>query len=42
MDNAALGVVAGGLGASFDDETDLRSLTHGRRENQRRPEELRD
>lgn len=40
--SAALGVVAGGLGASFDDETDLRSLTHGRRENQRRPEELRD
>lgn len=40
--SAALGVVAGGLGASFDDETDLRSLTHGRRENLRRPEELRD
>lgn len=40
--SAALGVVAGGLGASFDDEADLRSLTHGRRENLRRPEELRD
>lgn len=36
--SAALGVVAGGLGASFDDETDLRQLTHGRREGLRRPD----
>lgn len=36
--SAALGVVAGGLGATFDDETDLRSLTHGRREALRRKE----
>lgn len=35
--SATLGVVAGGLGATFDDSTDLRQLTHGSRENQRRP-----
>lgn len=35
--SAALGVVAGGLGASFDDSTDLRQLTHGSRESLRRP-----
>lgn len=35
--SAALGVVAGGLGASFDDETELRSLTHGKREKLRVP-----
>ncbi|EWS82295.1 hypothetical protein BF93_11795 [Brachybacterium phenoliresistens] len=33
--SAALGVVAGGLGASFDSETDLRQLTHASRERQR-------
>ncbi|MBB5832992.1 hypothetical protein [Brachybacterium aquaticum] len=37
--SAAMGVVAGGLGTSFDESTDLRQLTHGRREMQRRPEE---
>lgn len=36
--SAALGVVAGGLGTSFDEKTDLRQLTHGRREMQRRPD----
>lgn len=36
--SAALGVVAGGLGTSFDQTTDLRQLTQGRREVQRRPE----
>lgn len=40
--SAALGVVAGGLGATFDDDTDLRTLTHGRRELQRRREALQD
>lgn len=35
---AAMGVVAGGLGTSFDESTDLRQLTHGRREMQRRPD----
>lgn len=30
--SAALGVLAGALGASFDSSTDLRGLTHGRRE----------
>jgi len=34
--SAAMGVVAGGLGSSFDSGTDLRSLTHGQRERQRR------
>ncbi|OUZ12742.1 hypothetical protein BHE97_00580 [Aeromicrobium sp. PE09-221] len=34
--SAAMGVVAGGLGSSFDSETDLRRLTHGQRERQRR------
>lgn len=34
--SAAMGVVAGGLGSGFDDEADLRSLTHARREGQRR------
>lgn len=33
--SAALGVVAGGLGSSFDSRTDLRKLTHGQRERQR-------
>lgn len=33
--SAAMGVVAGALGSSFDKETDLRSLTHGQRERQR-------
>lgn len=33
--SAAMGVVAGGLGSSFDAETDLRRLTHGQRERQR-------
>ncbi|OLT24169.1 hypothetical protein BJF82_07590 [Kytococcus sp. CUA-901] len=32
---AAMGVVAGALGTSFDDETAVRSLTHGQRERQR-------
>lgn len=36
--SAAMGVVAGGLGTSFDESTDLRQLTHGRREMQRRPQ----
>lgn len=36
--SAAMGVVAGGLGSSFDDETDLRRLTHGQRERQRLPD----
>ena len=30
--SAAMGVVAGGLGTSFDESTDLRQLTQGRRE----------
>lgn len=30
--SAAMGVVAGALGSSFDDTTDLRRLTHGQRE----------
>ncbi|MEE1650746.1 hypothetical protein V1260_08060 [Brachybacterium sp. J144] len=34
--SAAMGVVAGALGSSFDRETNLRSLTHGQRERQRR------
>ncbi len=33
--SAALGVIAGALGSSFDSSTDLRQLTHGRRENWR-------
>lgn len=33
--SAAMGVVAGSLGTSFDSETDLRRLTHGQRERQR-------
>lgn len=36
--SAAMGVVAGGLGTSFDERTDIRHLTHGRREVQRRPD----
>lgn len=35
--SAAMGVVAGGLGTSFDGSTDLRRLTHGQREIARRP-----
>lgn len=34
--SAAMGTVAGALGSSFDSETDLRELTHGQRERQRR------
>jgi hypothetical protein len=34
--SAAMGVVAGALGASFDEDADLRTLTHGQRERQRR------
>lgn len=34
--SAAMGTVAGALGSSFDAETDLRKLTHGQRERQRR------
>lgn len=34
--SAAMGTVAGALGSSFDSETDLRRLTHGQRERQRR------
>lgn len=34
--SAAMGVIAGGLGSSFDSRTDLRRLTHGQRERQRR------
>lgn len=34
--SAAMGVVAGGLGSSFDSRTDLKKLTHGQRERQRR------
>lgn len=34
--SAAMGVVAGALGSSFDNDTELRSLTHGQRERQRR------
>ncbi len=37
--SAALGVVAGGLGTSFDESTNLRRLTHGRRESERRPQD---
>ena len=33
--SAAMGVVAGGLGSSFDSETDLRRITHGQRERSR-------
>lgn len=33
--SAAMGVVAGALGSSFDRDTDLRTLTHGQRERQR-------
>ena len=33
--SAAMGVVAGALGSSFDDDTDLRQITHGQRERQR-------
>lgn len=36
--SAAMGVVAGGLGTSFDESTDLRRLTHGQREIARRPQ----
>ena len=38
LGRAAMGVVAGGLGTSFDERTDIRQLTHGRREMQRRPD----
>lgn len=34
--SAAMGVVAGALGSSFDTDTDLRRITHGQRERQRR------
>ena len=34
--SAAMGVVAGALGSSFDQETNLRTLTHGQRERQRK------
>lgn len=34
--SAAMGVVAGALGTSFDKGTNLRSLTHGQRERQRK------
>lgn len=34
--SAAMGVVAGALGSSFDKDTELRSLTHGQCERQRR------
>lgn len=34
--SAAMGVVAGALGSSFDEDADLRNLTHGQRERQRR------
>lgn len=34
--SAAMGVVAGALGSSFDKDADLRTLTHGQRERQRR------
>lgn len=30
-----MGVVAGGIGASFDSDVDVRSLTHGQRMRQR-------
>lgn len=33
--SAAMGVVAGGLGSSFDSSVDVRRLTHGQRERQR-------
>lgn len=33
--SAAMGVVAGGIGASFDSDVDVRSLTHGQRMRQR-------
>ncbi|MGO1770108.1 MAG: hypothetical protein ACTHZX_09150 [Microbacterium sp.] len=33
--SAAMGVVAGALGSSFDSRTDMRSITHGQRERQR-------
>lgn len=34
--SAAMGVVAGALGSSFDQRTDLKMLTHGQRERQRK------
>ena len=34
--SAAMGVVAGALGSSFDQRTDLKTLTHGQRERQRK------
>lgn len=34
--SAAMGTVAGALGSGFDSETDLRRITHGQRERQRR------
>lgn len=33
--SAAMGVLAGGLGSSFDSETEVRQLTHGQRERRR-------
>ena len=36
--SAAMGVIAGALGSSFDSSTDVRSITHGQRERQRRIE----
>lgn len=36
--SASLGVCAGGLGASFDSQTDISSLTHSQRERRRLPD----
>lgn len=40
--SASMGVVAGGLGASFDSHTDVRTLTHRGRERARKAQERRD
>ncbi len=40
--SAAMGVVAGALGSSFDDSMDLRQITHGQRERQRQYTEERE
>ncbi|GAA1139662.1 hypothetical protein [Nesterenkonia lutea] len=37
--SAALGVIAGAIGSTFDSNTDVRQLTHGQRERQRRQDE---
>lgn len=34
--SAAMGVVAGAIGSTFDSSTDIRRITHGQRESQRR------